>query len=101
MGQDTLSEYINRIKSAAGLIASGTGPLHIASLTGCASVGLFPPRKNINQQRWGGIGRNSCNLQKSQICNLKCLNTDCFCMSSLQPEDVMQQLTHQIQHASV
>lgn len=99
MGKDSLLEYIHRINSAAGLVASGTGPLHIATLVGCPSVGIFPPLRNIDQQRWGGIGPNSINLQINQPCNLKCSNTSCACMASINPQNVVQSLCTRTFHA--
>jgi ADP-heptose:LPS heptosyltransferase len=41
MGQDSLPGYMQRIATAAGLVACSTGPLHIASAMGLSSVWAF------------------------------------------------------------
>lgn len=96
MGCDSLSQYMLRINASAALIVSGTGPLHIASLLGTPSVGLFPPVKSIDSRRWGAIGINSTNLELMTPCTKKCSNTDCSCLSEIRPESVMNSLTRNL-----
>jgi heptosyltransferase-3 len=96
MGQDSLADLLKRISQAAGLVASGTGPLHMATLTGCPSVGLFPPRQNIDSLRWGAIGPASANLELNKRCELKCRNKSCACMAAITPVQVISQLQNQI-----
>lgn len=96
MGEDTLKQYMQRIASSAGLVASSTGPLHMASLLGQACVGLFPPKQGVNQVRWGGMSPAGANLQLSQDCEKTCSNHDCDCMRSLSPAQVWQALQQQI-----
>ena len=94
-GQDNLSQYMARIQSSAALVASGTGPLHIASALGKWTFGLFPPRKNINTARWGGFGPQSINFEIPGPCQNNCSNQDCACMLAIQPDRVWAQLkTH-------
>ena len=91
-GEDSLFDYINRIIRSAGLVASGTGPLHIASITGCPSFGIFPPKKDINSLRWGGIGHRSVNFESSEQCNTDCSNKICACMNNILPASVFQKI---------
>lgn len=55
-GQMTLDEFIAFIAKADGLLASGTGPLHLASALGVHALGLFPSRRPIHPGRWAPIG---------------------------------------------
>jgi len=96
MGADTLEQYMQRIASSAGLVASSTGPLHMASLLGQACVGLFPPKQGVNQVRWGGMSPAGANLQLSQDCEKTCSNHDCYCMRALSPALVWQALQQQM-----
>jgi heptosyltransferase-3 len=91
-GEDSLSDYITRIKSSAGLVASSTGPLHIASMTGCPAFGIFPPRKGINSVRWGGIGPHAINFEAPIQCETACSNKHCACMSSISAASVFQKI---------
>ena len=92
MGADSLELYMQRIARSAGLVASGTGPLHMASLLGQACVGLFPPKQGVNQVRWGSISPAGANLQLPQTCEKTCSNHDCDCMHALSPAQVWQAL---------
>ena len=96
MGQDSLAEYMQRIGSSAALVASGTGPLHLAAALGRPCVGLFPPKPNVGQSRWGAIGPASTNLQLPGPCDTACSNHDCACMSAITPAQVWQALQQQL-----
>ena len=87
---------MQRIARSAGLVASGTGPLHMASLLGQACVGLFPPKQGVNQLRWGGISPAGANLQLPKACEKTCSNHDCDCMRALSPAQVWQALQQQM-----
>ncbi len=52
----SLSQFIAFIKSCDGLVASGTGPLHIAAAMGIHAFGIFPPIRPIHPGRWAPIG---------------------------------------------
>ena len=91
-GNDSLSDYIKRITSSVGLVASGTGPLHIASMTGCPAFGIFPPKTGINSLRWGGIGPHATNFEAAIQCETTCSNQHCACMSSISAARVFQKI---------
>lgn len=55
-GKMTLNQLIALISKSDGLIASGTGPLHVAALTGINTLGLFPSLRPIHPGRWAPIG---------------------------------------------
>jgi heptosyltransferase-3 len=96
MGEDTLAQYIQRIADAAGLVASSTGPLHIAAGMGRGCVGIYAPKPLIDQQRWGAIGPASTNLQLPGPCDTVCSNHDCACMRAISPTQVWQALQQQL-----
>lgn len=56
-GKLTLEQFISFIAQANGLVASGTGPLHIAAAYGIHALGLFPGVRPIHAGRWGPIGK--------------------------------------------
>ena len=58
-GKMPLDQFIQFIAAADGLIAAGTGPLHIAAQTGIHTLGLFPSIGSIHARRWGPIGKQA------------------------------------------
>ncbi|GGB11341.1 glycosyltransferase family 9 protein [Mucilaginibacter rubeus] len=58
-GQMSLGQLIAFISKAGGLIASGTGPLHLAALTGINTLGLFPSLRPIHPGRWAPVGKKA------------------------------------------
>ncbi|MGF7076643.1 glycosyltransferase family 9 protein [Mucilaginibacter sp. R-33] len=58
-GKMSLGQLIAFISKADGLIASGTGPLHIAALTGINTLGLFPSLRPIHPGRWAPVGKKA------------------------------------------
>jgi heptosyltransferase-3 len=58
-GQLSLNELIAFVAAADGLLASGTGPLHLAAALGVHALGLFPSRRSINPGRWAPLGPQS------------------------------------------
>ena len=56
-GKLDLAELLALLAAADGVVASGTGPLHIAAATGTRTMGLFPTRAgSIGADRWGPVG---------------------------------------------
>lgn len=55
-GRFQLETFIPFLEACDGLVACGTGPLHIASLAGIKTLGLFPSQRPIDPGRWGPIG---------------------------------------------
>ncbi len=50
-GQLTLPELLSFLQATDALVASGTGPLHVAAALGCRAVGLFPPLRPLHPGR--------------------------------------------------
>lgn len=92
MGEGDLDQYMHRIGQSAGLVASGTGPLHIASLINIPAVGLFPPKKDIDPARWGTLNPLGDSIVSQNACNKKCSNKDCTCMANISPQLVLNDM---------
>lgn len=89
----TLEELIAFIHRVDGLVASGTGPLHLAAALGIKTLGLFPPRQGISPRRWAPIGKKGTALAYERpffkFC-LSCRNSvGCFCMAQIQVKQVL------------
>jgi ADP-heptose:LPS heptosyltransferase len=55
-GQLSLPQFLAFIAAADGLVASGTGPLHLAAALSRHALGLFPPMRPIHPGRWAPLG---------------------------------------------
>jgi heptosyltransferase III len=58
-GATTLTELIALVYAADGLVASSTGPLHIAAALGKYTLGLFSPVRPVHPERWRPLGNHA------------------------------------------
>ena len=87
-GKFALDELTAFINAAGGLIASGTGPLHISAALGKPTLGLFPPMRPIHPARWGALGAKAQVLCQEKLCG-GCKNpATCACMQNIFPMQV-------------
>lgn len=89
-GLMNLNEFISFISMADGLLASGTGPLHVAAALGKLSVGFFPPMPPVYSQRWENLGEHAFHFEK-EFCpqNYSCRKIKgCQCVESIEVDDV-------------
>ena len=89
-GRFTLDQLTSFIKAADGLIASGTGPLHISAAIGQRTLGLFPPIRPMHPGRWAPIGIHAQALCVPSTC-IGCKDADaanCACMKNIDPTAV-------------
>ncbi len=93
----TLAEKVALFAQCDGMVVGSTGPLHIAAALGIPVLGLFPPKKRINPQRWGPIGPRARYLVHSHICEAACTQNECACMQALSVNQVLSIIT-QWQH---
>jgi len=89
-GKLTLAEFITFISRADGLMASGTGPLHLAAALGIHAVGIFPPLRPIHPGRWAPIGPRATALVKDIHCNACRKTMDCTCIRDILPAQVKE-----------
>lgn len=73
---------------ADGLVASGTGPLHIGAALGRPVLGLFPPIKSIDLGRWGALGAQARSLSCAQRCTSCTGSAACTCMRAIKVDAV-------------
>ena len=106
MGHFDLRTFISAIAESDGVVASGTGPLHMAAALGVYTLGLFPPRKGINPRRWKPLGAQAQYLKYARPkwqCCLTCQESvGCACMKKITVNEVQAVLQSwwQAQHAS-
>lgn len=86
-GQVDLKGFIGMIAHCGGLVASSTGPLHLAAALGTRTLGLFPPLKPMDPARWAAVGVQAKNLVLDRPCKCPPANT-CACMAALSVEQV-------------
>lgn len=90
MGKMTLDEFLMFLSRVDGLIASGTGPLHVSAALGIKTLGLFPPKEAIGISRWAPLGKQAqaidCNGGK--VCRTCPGSTDCHCMKQISVRQV-------------
>ena len=94
MNLSNLSDYIDIIEQSHVVIASGTGPLHIAGLTGAICIGLYPPpfskrKEYLSSFHWAPLGERVLILENIVPCTKICTNSNCACMQSITVEQVM------------
>jgi len=89
-GEMNLEEFISFISSADGLLASGTGPLHIAAALGKLSVGFFPPLAPVFSQRWENLGEKAFHFELDQcFYHYQCRETNtCKCIENVEVAEV-------------
>ena len=89
-GKLTLGELAAFLAAADGLIASGTGPLHMSAALGQRTLGLFPPVKPIHPGRWGALGVQARDLCLPVACGACGDGATCACMAGITPASVAQ-----------
>lgn len=87
-GRFALDELAAFINTANGLIASGTGPLHMAAALGKPTLGLFPPMKPIHPGRWAPLGTHAQVLCEAKTCSGCKDAATCVCMQNITPAQV-------------
>lgn len=91
-GSMDLRTFIAFIARSNGLIAAGTGPLHIAAALRKFALGIFPPIRPVHPGRWAPIGENATYLVREEPCN-DCRNGGtCHCMMEITPHQVKSKI---------
>ena len=91
-GRLTLGEFVAFIAAADGLVASGTGPLHLAAALGRYALGLFPPMRPIHPGRWAPVGPRAKFFVKDKDCQACRRSLDCSCIREIPAEELRDYL---------
>ena len=89
-GKLSLSELLALLKDAKIVIAASTGPVHLAAALGAKTLGLYPPKKGLNPNRWGPIGSKALALSLRKCNEKSCAIDDCECMRKLSVDNVFK-----------
>ena len=92
-GLMSLSEFISFISACDGLIASGTGPIHLAAALGIDAFGIYPPIKPIHPGRWAPLGPKAQVFVVNKLCNdCKGRPAACHCIQEVAPDSLKKAL---------
>jgi ADP-heptose:LPS heptosyltransferase len=89
-GALSLAELTCFIQGADGLVASGTGPLHLSAALGQNTLGLFPPTRPMHPGRWAPVGPRASFLASPVPCEgcSERQGPSCPCMEWISPQAV-------------
>ncbi len=92
-GNMNLEEFISFIASCDGLVASGTGPVHLAAATGIDAFGIYPPIRPIHPERWAPLGERAKVFVLNKTCNA-CEGNEsaCQCILDVKPLGIKEEL---------
>jgi heptosyltransferase-3 len=97
-GKMDLYQFMSFIKKCDGLVASGTGPLHIAAALGKDAFGIFPPIRPIHPGRWAPLGENAKVFVAEKNCSdCRRVPSSCHCMADIEPVRLMEVLEKKFQ----
>ncbi len=98
MGTLSLAEMIAFINVADGLLASGTGPLHVAAALGRHALGIYATGPTLDPVSWKPLGPLAQTLVSpgrckpgSQTCPKK-TGPPCNCTRALKPDEVISNM---------
>jgi heptosyltransferase-3 len=94
MGAMSLDEFLTFLSRVDGLVASGTGPLHVSAALGVKTLGLFPPKNGISLTRWAPLGKQAQALvcDHTEPCTTCPGSTSCCCMAKIPVQQVLSVL---------
>ncbi|MDR3415502.1 MAG: glycosyltransferase family 9 protein [Nevskia sp.] len=98
MGTLSLGELLAFVNVADGLLASGTGPLHIAAALGRHALGIYATGPTLDPTSWRPIGplaRTLCSPGRCRPGSRQCpkkTGPPCSCTRALKPDEVLSRL---------
>lgn len=96
---ERLRDLICIISNSDLLIASSTGPLHIASALKIKTIGLYCHRAMNCAKHWGALGKNAVNLEVSKVyCDSNCSpdKEQCSFENGISTEDVINHINNDL-----
>jgi len=94
-----LRDFIKVIANANLLVASSTGPLHLASALGVKTIGLHCHRPMSCIKRWGALSRNAINIEVSkEYCDKFCSEDKNICAieNGIDIDELTQIITREV-----
>ena len=89
VGHLTLDELVTLMMISDGLIASNTGPLHLAAALGIPVAGFYQSNPAV-YRRWAAVGRSVTLLHSDIACLGDKHGKACPCVQAISPEQVHQ-----------
>lgn len=87
-GKQDFAQLLAFISRADGLVASGTGPLHMAAALGRKAIGIFPPLIPVHPGRWKPLGPDGHFLVLDKDCTDCKGGGACTCMQAITAQQV-------------
>jgi ADP-heptose:LPS heptosyltransferase len=93
-GRLDMPGFLDLLMLTDGIVASGTGPLHVAAASGRHALGIYPPRQGIDPARWSPVGVRAEYLcragrcEPTPSCPQKFDGGPCDCMRAVSPAQV-------------
>jgi len=98
-GKLDLPQFLAFLAAADGIVASGTGPLHVAAAMGRYALGIFPPRVNIDPMHWAPVGSRAEFICLTEPCRPgigRCPadfpGGSCYCTEAISPDQVLSRV---------
>lgn len=92
-GLMSLEEFMSFIAACNGLVASGTGPVHLAAALGINAFGIYPPIRPIHPGRWAPLGAKAKAFFVNKICSdCKGKPAACHCIAEVSAEWIKHSL---------
>jgi len=85
-GKLSLDQFISFLKQCDAIVANATGPLHVGAALGINALGLYPPMRPIQPERWAPIGPKAQVFALNKNCS-ECKKTKhfCPCINAIEP----------------
>jgi ADP-heptose:LPS heptosyltransferase len=92
-GMMSLSQFISFIHQCNGMLASSTGPIHLAAISGIDALAIFPPIRPLHPGRWQPLGKKVKVFVLDKNCSdCRKFTGICACVSGITPIAVQQYL---------
>ena len=88
-GKITLSELMQLIQQADGLVCASTGPVHLAAAFGVHTLGLYAPIRPFHAERWGPVGKNATSISIDKACEACRDLSPCRCIWEIPVQQVL------------
>jgi ADP-heptose:LPS heptosyltransferase len=98
MGRLPLEQFLAFVQAADGMIASSTGPIHIAAALASKALGIYPCGNAIDPARWAPVGSHAESITAGWHCEAgrgncpSAKGPPCPCTIAVTPREVMRRL---------